>query len=167
ELIAAFKIEGIKTKIVDISTLIPEIAATNYTDGDPKPIDHVVVSGVYVVDRGVVLRSEGMGYRLSVLRRKRNLRLLAGDDLCRDRLFRQMNLRFLQEIVQREYPGDRWRQRRRDLRIVGVGPVFFAVHQVLVNRGVERFLHLTGGSRELKDGASFRRSDLESVGLQP
>src|ERR1700730_17769612 len=108
-----------------------------------------------------------MDSRLTILRGESDQRLLAGNDLQSAPVVRHMNLRFLHKIVQREHASRGWRECSRDLRIAGVGPVLLSSHQVLMNWGMKRLLHLAGGAGELDQGTSFGRANLKAVRLKP
>jgi hypothetical protein len=70
--------------------------------------------------------------------------------------------------MQRVHPRHYRRQRCWNLRIAGVGPVLFSVHQEFVNRGMQRFLDLRGGAGKFDYSSSFGHLPyLEAVHLQP
>ncbi len=72
------------------------------------------------------------------------------------------------KIVQRHHPRHRRRQRRRNLRVAGVGPVLLTVHQVGVDLGVEGGLNLRLHAGKFDHSASVRDAvHLEAVRLQP
>src|SRR5208282_763822 len=58
---------------------------------------------------------------------------------------------FSWEIVQRGYACDRRHKSGWNLWVACVGPVLLSIDDVLVNRGVERFLHLAGRAGKFKD----------------
>src|SRR5271170_3462269 len=57
------------------------------------------------------------------------------------------------KVVQRSDSGDDRRERRRDRRIVGVGPVLLVVYDILMNLRVKRRLYLGRGAGKLDNGA--------------
>jgi len=69
--------------------------------------------------------------------------------------------------MQRKHPRYCRGQSGWNRRVAGVRPVLLPVHDVVVNRSVKRFLHLAGRAGKLQHGAALRRSNLESVRLQP
>ena len=70
--------------------------------------------------------------------------------------------------MQRIHPRYDRRQRRRNLRIAGVGPVLFSVHHKLVNRSMQPFLNLGRGSGKLDHRSAFGHlADLKAMHLQP
>ena len=72
------------------------------------------------------------------------------------------------EVVERGESADDGREGRRNLRIVGVGVVGFAVDDVLVNLGVEGVAHLGDGAGELERAfAGIDAFDAEAVIAEP
>ncbi len=130
----------------------------------------------YIVDRREIVGTDDVAVRvLCVTRvlsgdRKSELglrngdfprRFLSGDDP------EEPAHRLSAKVVQRIDAADCRRQRRRNLRIAGIGPVLLAVDHVLVNCGMQRLLHLAGGAGELHHSAALGRAHLKSMRLQP
>ena len=72
------------------------------------------------------------------------------------------------KVVQRSHSRHRRRERGRNLRVTGVRPVLFAIHQIFVNLRVQGFFHLRFDSGELNDRFPVGHAvHLQSVPLQP
>src|ERR1700732_2343522 len=72
------------------------------------------------------------------------------------------------ETVQRKYAFHHRRERGRNHRVAGVGPMLFPIYCEFVDRGSEGAFHLGCGSGKLNhDAAVTYMHVLKAMGLQP